>query len=167
MVRGWSRRGWAAAGVAAAGLAAGAGLVAYELSSPVFGLAQGPLAKDPACARIADRYPDRLGGVGRDPVTFEGLAVWGHGAVRLRCGLTPPAPTTDACVSVDGVDWVWRERAGDRTGDRRYLVTYGRSPAVEVSIADSVTRPDAVLLDLSHLVAPIRAAARCLASDGG
>ncbi|MFD3585705.1 DUF3515 family protein [Streptomyces sp. NPDC058683] len=166
-MRGWSRRGRAAAGVAAAGLAAGAGLVAYELSSPVFGLAQGPLAKDPACARIAGRYPDRLGGAGRDPVTFEGLAVWGRGTVELRCGLTPPAPTTDACVSVDGVDWVWREQAGDRTGDRTYLVTYGRSPAVEVSIADSVTRLDAVLLDLSHLVAPIGAGAGCLASDGG
>ncbi|MEV6761035.1 DUF3515 family protein [Streptomyces sp. NPDC051105] len=162
-MRGWSRRGRAAAGVAAAGVVVGAGLVAYELSSPVFGLAQGPLAKDPACARIADRYPDRLGGAARDPVTFEGLAVWGHGAVELRCGLTPPAPTTDACVSVDGVDWVWRERAGGR----RYLVTYGRNPAVEVSIADSVTRPDAVLLDLSHLVAPIRAGAKCLASDAG
>jgi hypothetical protein len=149
--------------VAAAGLVAGVGLVAYELDSPVFGLAQGPLAKDPACARIADGYPDRLGGAGRDPVTFEGLAVWGRGTVELRCGLRPPAPTTEPCVSVDGVDWVWREQAGDR----RYLVTYGRSPAVEVSIADSVTRLDAVLLDLSHLVAPIRAGAKCLAGEGG
>jgi hypothetical protein len=38
---------------------------------------------------------------------------------------------------------------------------------VEVSIADSVTRPDAVLLDLSHLVAPIRAGAKCLAGEAG
>ncbi|MFF4900052.1 DUF3515 family protein [Streptomyces sp. NPDC001068] len=160
---GWSRRGRAAAGVAAAGLAAAAALVAYELRSPVFGLAQGPLARDPACAGIADRYPGRLGGATRDPVTFEGLAVWGRGAVELRCGVTPPAPTTDACVSVDGVDWVWRERAGERG----HLVTYGRSPAVEVSIARSVSRPDAVLLDLSHLVAPLPAGAGCRSEGDG
>ncbi|MEU9382811.1 DUF3515 family protein [Streptomyces sp. NPDC048279] len=157
-MRGWSRRGRAAAGVTAAGLVAGAALVAYELNSPVFALAQGPLAKDPACARIAGRYPARLGEAARDPVTFEGLAVWGQGAVELRCGVTPPGPTTDACVSVDGVDWVWRERAGDR----EYLVTYGRSPAVEVSVATSVTRLDGVLLDLSHLVAPLAPNAECL-----
>jgi hypothetical protein len=161
-VRGLSRRGWAATGVAVAGLAVGAGLAAGELDSPVFGLAQGPLARDPACARLADRYPDRLGGAARDRVTFEGLAVWGHGEVELRCGLNPPAPTTDACVSVDGVDWVWRETADGR----KKLVTYGRSPAVEISVADSVTRLDAVLLDLSHLVAPIKNGAKCLESSG-
>ena len=164
-VRGWSRRGRAAVGVAVAGLLAGAGLVAGELDSPVFGLAQGPRAGDPACARLADRYPDRLGGADRDRVSFAGLAVWGHGEVELRCGVDPPGPTTDACVSVDGVDWVWRERAGD--GARKDLVTFGRSPAVEVSVANSVTALDTVLLDLSHLVRPIAADGKCLESTGG
>ncbi|MEU9447106.1 DUF3515 family protein [Streptomyces sp. NPDC048277] len=158
-----SRRGWAATGVSVAALVAGGGLVAGELDSPVFGLAQGPYAKDPACARLADRYPDRLDGDTRDLVSFQGLAVWGHGEVELRCGVTPPAPTTDACVSVDGVDWVWRETAAN---GRRTLVTYGRSPAVEVSVADSVSHLDAVLLDLSHLVAPIKKGAKCLESSG-
>lgn len=161
-VRGWSRRSRVAAGLAGVGLVVGGGLVAGELDSPVFGLAQGPFAPDPACARLADRYPGRLGGSTRDRVTFEGLAVWGHGAVELRCGVNPPAPTTQACVSVDGVDWVWRETAA---GGRKKLVTYGRSPAVEVSIAGSVSSPDAVLVDLSRLVAPIREGDKCLA-DG-
>ncbi|MFF5143883.1 DUF3515 family protein [Streptomyces sp. NPDC013157] len=152
-----------AVGLAVVGLGAGGGLVAGELDSPVFGLAQGPFAQDPACARLADRYPDRLGGTTRDRVTFEGLAVWGHGSVELRCGVNPPGPTTDACVSVDGVDWVWRETAG---GGRKKLVTYGRSPAVEVSVAGSVAGLDAVLVDVSHLVAPIREGDKCLASSG-
>ncbi|MEV7384795.1 DUF3515 family protein [Streptomyces sp. NPDC091215] len=160
---GLSRRRWAATAVAAAGLTAGAVLVAGELDSPVFGLAQGPLAGDPACARLADRYPDRLDGAARDRVTFEGLAVWGHGEVELRCGVARPGPTTDACVSVDGVDWVWRESATD---GREKLVTYGRSPAVEVSVTDSATRLDALLVDLSNLVAPIRKGAKCLESGG-
>ncbi|MFK0154874.1 DUF3515 family protein [Streptomyces sp. NPDC090499] len=151
-----------AVGMAVVGLVAGGALVAGELDSPVFGLAQGPFARDPACARLADRYPHRLGGVARDRVTFEGLAVWGHGAVELRCGVNPPGPTTDACVSVDGVDWVWRETAGD---GRKKLVTYGRSPAVEVSVAGSVAGLDGVLVDLSHLMAPLREGAKCLASS--
>ncbi|WP_052768412.1 DUF3515 family protein [Streptomyces humi] len=154
MTRPRTRWGWA---VGVAGLLAGAGLVAGELDSPVFGLAQGPLASDPACTRLAARYPDRLGGATRDRVTFAGLAVWGRGAVELRCGVHPPGPTTDACVRVDGVDWVWRERAGDR----EYLVTFGRSPAVEISVADSVPHLDAVLPDLSRLVSPIGPAGSC------
>ncbi|MFF7469215.1 DUF3515 family protein [Streptomyces sp. NPDC008092] len=150
-----------AGGVAVVGLGVGGGLVAGELDSPVFGLAQGPFAEDPGCGRLADRYPDRLGGATRDRVTFAGLAVWGHGTVELRCGVNPPGPTTDACVSVDGVDWVWREAAGN---GRKMLVTYGRSPAVEVSVAGSVAGLDAVLVDLSRLVAPIREGAGCLAA---
>ena len=163
-VRGWSRRGRVAVGVAVVGLVAGGGLVAGELDSPVFGLAQGPFAQDPACARLADRYPDRLGGTTRDRVTFEGLAVWGHGTVELRCGVNPPGPTTDACVSVDGVDWVWRETAGD---GRKKLVSYGRSPAVEFSVAGSAAGLVGVLGGVSHLGAPIREGGKCLASGGG
>ncbi|MFI5976788.1 DUF3515 family protein [Streptomyces sp. NPDC051452] len=148
-----ARRRRAAAGLAAGGLLVAGVLVARELSSPVFGLRQGPLAKDPGCARIAGHYPDRLDGDRLDPVTFEGLAVWGHGTVRLRCGLIPPAPTTDPCFAVDGVDWVLRE-AGSH-GGRKLLVTYGRRPAVEVSIADSAGHTDTVLSDLSRLVASL------------
>ncbi|PKW08420.1 Protein of unknown function [Streptomyces sp. 1222.5] len=157
-----TRRRRAAAGVAAGGLLLAGLLVARELSSPVFGLRQGPLAKDAACTRIADRYPDRLDGDRRDRVTFEGLAVWGHGAVRLRCGLTPPVPTKDPCFSVNGVDWVLRE-AASRDG-RKLVVTYGRRPAVELSIADSVRQPDAVLTEVSRLVAPVRQNDHCLRS---
>ncbi|GGN28741.1 DUF3515 family protein [Streptomyces fuscichromogenes] len=150
-----------AAALAVAGLLAGAGLVAGELDSPVFGLAQGPFAEDPGCGRLAGRYPDRLAGATRDRVTFAGLAVWGHGTVELRCGVNPPGPTTDACVSVDGVDWVWRGTAED---GRRKLVTYGRSPAVEISVSGPAAGVDTVLVDLSRLVAPIPEGARCLAA---
>ncbi|MFG2356747.1 DUF3515 domain-containing protein [Streptomyces sp. NPDC048521] len=155
-----ARRTRAAAGVAASGLVVAGALVVQELSSPVFGLRQGPQAKDPACARIAAHYPDRLDGHRRGRITFEGLAVWGHGAVRLRCGLTPPAETKDPCVAVNGVDWVLREAAS--RGGRKLLVTYGRRPAVEVSLADSVRQTDTVLMELSRLVAPVPRNERCL-----
>ena len=44
------------------------------------------------------------------------------------CGLPAPAPTTDSCVVVDGVDWVVRELT-DGTA-----VTFGREPAIEVLV---------------------------------
>ncbi|MER6028580.1 DUF3515 family protein [Streptomyces sp. NPDC001851] len=156
-----ARRRGAAAALAAGGLVLGGVLVARELASPVFGMRQGPLAKDPACARIAAHYPDRLDGDRRDPFTYEGLAAWGHGKVRLRCGLVPPAPAKDPCVAVNGVDWVLREAAA---GDGRdLLVTYGRRPAVEVTLSASVRRTDTVLMELSRLVAPVHQSDHCLA----
>ncbi|MET8804803.1 hypothetical protein [Streptomyces sp. NPDC004546] len=45
-----SRRRWAAAGVAAGGLALAGVLVAREPASPVYGMRQPSLAKDPVCA---------------------------------------------------------------------------------------------------------------------
>ncbi|MFF7357776.1 MULTISPECIES: DUF3515 family protein [Streptomyces] len=157
-----ARRRRAAAAVAAGGLALGGVLVARELASPVFGMRQGPLAKDPACARIAAHYPDRLDGDRRDPVSYEGLTAWGHGRVRLRCGLNPPAQTKDPCIAVNGVDWVLRETAARDGHD--VLVTYGRRPAVEITLADSVRQTDTVLMRLSRLVAPVRQTDHCLAA---
>ncbi|KUN08737.1 hypothetical protein AQI95_06915 [Streptomyces yokosukanensis] len=157
-----ARRRWAAAGVAAGGLAVAGVLVAQELASPVYGMRQGPLAKDPACTRIAAHYPDRLAGDRRDRVSYEGLAAWGHGSVRLRCGIVPPAARKNPCFAVNGVDWVLRE--DPRHDGRRLLVTYGRRPAVEVTLAASVRQTDTVLVRLSRLVAPVRQSVHCLES---
>jgi hypothetical protein len=55
------------------------------------------------------------------------VAAWGDPALIARCGLDSPAPTTDECVTVDGVDWVVR-----RLSDGTMATTYGRDPAVEV-----------------------------------
>ncbi|MEV6112482.1 hypothetical protein AB0L59_08115 [Streptomyces sp. NPDC052109] len=48
--------------------------------------------KDPACARIAVRCPDRLDGDRRDRVSYAGPAAWGHG----RCACGPLRPGTRA-----------------------------------------------------------------------
>ncbi|MEV6295698.1 DUF3515 family protein [Streptomyces sp. NPDC051896] len=137
--------------------------VPREPASPVYGMRQPTLAKDMVCARIAAHYPDRLDGDRRDRGSHEGLAAWGHGTVRLRCGLNPPAPTKDSWISVNGVDRVLR-RVAARDG-RSLLVTYGRRPAVEVTLAASVRQTDAVLMELSRLVAPVRQSDRCLDGD--
>ncbi len=63
----------------------------------------------------------------------------------LRCGVEPLGPTTDRCVSVDGVDWVI-----DESDAPNYLfTTYGRTPAVEVLIDNDVVSGTTAIADLS------------------
>ncbi|MET7476695.1 DUF3515 family protein [Streptomyces sp. NPDC005648] len=115
------------------------------------------------CARVVRGYADSLAGQRRDDNSQPGVGVWGGGTVTARCGVEPPAPTTDACVSVDGVDWVWRPaKSGE---DRRVLVTYGRDPAVEVAISDRVGATDDVLVEMSRAVRAIPRHARCIGDD--
>ncbi|MFI1564995.1 DUF3515 family protein [Streptomyces sp. NPDC020490] len=111
-----------AVALAGAGLAVGTVLTVLAVSA---GHPSGPgvpaRGDAPECARIAGDYPAvldgrRLSGTGRP-----GVAVWGDGAVTLRCGLRPPAATVDPCVDVDGVDWVW-DQSASRDG-RKVLVT--------------------------------------------
>lgn len=137
-------------------LAGAAALVGHEFRSPDFGVRAAPHADAPACGRLD--YPDRVGGRRRDEVSTAGVGVWGDGAVVLRCGLTPPEPTVDACIDVDGVDWVWRETDG---GDK-VLVTYGREPAVEVRISSDAGAVDAALVELSRAVRPIAQKGKCI-----
>jgi hypothetical protein len=54
-------------------------------------------------------------------------SAWGDPALIARCGLDPLGPTTDDCVTVDGVDWVVRPLS-----DGSVATTYGRDPAIEV-----------------------------------
>lgn len=145
---------------AAAGLVAGAALVVHEVNSPAFGLEAAPRGDAPECARVAKDSPDGVGGQRRADVTLPGVAVWGDGTVVLRCGLRPPAATVDPCLTIDEVDWVWRE-ARSRAGEK-VLITYGRDPAVELTVSDRVGAIDEVLVELSHAVEPIRQKNKCV-----
>lgn len=157
-----SRRMWCALGPAVAATALAGVLVARELASPTYGVARAPRADAPACARIAEGYPSRLDGHALTGTGLPGVAVWGDRSVVLRCGLEPPLPTTDLCVTVDGVDWVYRE-AASREG-HKVIITYGRDPAVEVSVSTRDTAVDSALVELSRLVRPIHQNDHCVGS---
>ncbi|KWT60129.1 hypothetical protein ADL21_20130 [Streptomyces albus subsp. albus] len=88
------------------------------------------------------------------------MAVWGDGAVVLRCGTTPPKQTTDPCVNVNGVDWVLREGASD--SGERVLITYGRDPAIEVTVAEASASAGDGLVDLGPAVEEIPQTAHCV-----
>ncbi|MEU8469520.1 DUF3515 family protein [Streptomyces sp. NPDC029006] len=111
------------------------------------------------CRRITGAAPESLGGFSRWDSDATGVAVWGDRRIVLRCGVTPPGPTEDLCVAVDGVDWVVDSRHSTQT--RKVVVTYGRVPATQV-VLEGGNKPDAALIDLSRLVAPIPQRSHCI-----
>lgn len=113
-----------------------------------------PHADAPACAQIVLALPIELSGLAKRGTDGQATAAWGEpDPVTLRCGVDPPPPTTDRCVTVtapDGtrVDWL-SIPAADGSGD--WIVTsYGRRPAVEVRVPRSVAteQPADLLIEL-------------------
>ncbi len=121
-----------------------------------------PQATDPACAEVLVRLPDALDGLARAQTTSQSSAAWGEGAdaVVLRCGVEPLGPTTDPCVSVGAVDWVTTAPDGDPPRTR--YTTYGRVPAVEVTLpGDQPSGVDLVLGEVGGAVEVLPADRTC------
>lgn len=123
----------------------------------------GPSATDPRCAEVMVLLPEALGERERREVTAQSTAAWAlpgepsDTAVTLTCGVEPPAPTTDPCTTIADVDWV----AGEHES-RIWYTTYGRTPAVRISIPqDRQNGTDLVLSAVSPSVAQFPAERRC------
>jgi hypothetical protein len=104
---------------------------------------------DPVCVKAGSAWPASVSGresIATDPA---GPAVhaWGDPAIVARCGVATPGPTTDDCVTVNGVDWV-----ATPLSDGTRFVTYGRDPAIEVLIPKSDV-PEGSLLPVFTAVA--------------
>lgn len=111
--------------------------------------------------------PDSVADLPRAATTSQSTAAWGSGdeLVVLRCGVTPPGPTTELCQSLtdaDGrtVDWIVED---DGSGVLRYT-TYGRAPAVDLTVPDDLLgdQPSGAALDLSPAVSTLSQTAECL-----
>lgn len=121
-----------------------------------------PDAKDAACADVVVRLPDTVAEQAKRETNAQGTGAWGSpAAVLLRCGVTPPGPTEDRCVSVDGVDWVIDESDPPRFR----FTTYGRTPAVEVVVDNDVVSGTTAITDLSRAVSAIPADGACTTVD--
>ena len=88
-------------------------------------------AANPLCAKAARHWPATVANQKSRTVSTDSPTVhaWGHPAIIARCGVTSPGPTTAACVTVDGIDWI-----GRKLSDGASYVTFGRSPAIEVLV---------------------------------
>jgi hypothetical protein len=145
-------------------VAAGAlAVAALAACSPVVDVTAAQDAANPACAPMMVALPDAIGDAGLRKTNSQATAAWGDPSqVILRCGVNAPGPTTDRCVSVNGVDWVIKE------GDTAWtLTTFGRIPATEILLTkDQETVSSAtVLADLSAAAAKIPATGNCVGQE--
>lgn len=125
-------------------------------------VAQAPYGQEPACARVVLTLPDELGGLPRLATSSQASTAWGtvEAPVVLRCGVEPPGPTTDRCVTVEtpggpSVDWLAVPADDDAGADAGTtdgtagpgradgatdwtFTTYGREPAIEVVVPAEV-----------------------------
>jgi len=153
-------RGVLVAGVAALAVVAGC--------APAAQVEPGPHASDPMCAEVLRTSPQELGGLEQRSTTSQSTRAWGDPPITLRCGVPPLGPTTEHCVTVDSqagppVDWVMRD---PQQGDLEVLTltTFGRAPAVEVTVPAGWDGgdPDAILSGLAPAVATIPQTRECL-----
>lgn len=142
------------------------GLVALVSGCGTVRVPPGPSAADPACARVIQSAPEELLGQSRRETSSQATVAWGSGdtTIVLRCGVTPPGPTTQACSRIGDpsgveIDWIVREADGVVT-----FTTFGRSPAVDVSVprAAAPDQPSAAVLEMSGPVSQIPATDHCV-----
>lgn len=132
----------------------------YLLAPPTYAVPPGPAADDPVCDKVMAAAPGAVLGRDRDRVDGPSAAAWGDASIILRCGVTPPPPTTNLCMNVDGVDWVLNKKR-EQQDTRAVLTTYGRVPAVEVTIDGAVGHYGGVLSSLNRVPAGIPQTRKC------
>ncbi|MBG6239934.1 hypothetical protein IWX78_002924 [Mycetocola sp. CAN_C7] len=125
-------------------------------------------ANNPACADVTVRLPEVVAEKEQRETDAQATGAWGNpAAVILHCGVAVPGPTTDPCISLNGVDWIADE--SEASEDRYRYTTYGRDPAVEVVInADAETggvSGTTALIDLTAAVQAIPATAACVGAE--
>ncbi|QAY62102.1 DUF3515 family protein [Xylanimonas allomyrinae] len=140
-------------------------VAATAACAPTIAVDAAPDAVNPACAPVMLALPDVLAGdLSKARTAAQATAAWGTGgaAVTLRCGVTPPGPSPD-CQQVEApggtVDWIIE--AGD-DGTWRFT-TFGRDPAVEVTVPPTVTADHSTsfIADLAQAVSHVAATATC------
>lgn len=115
------------------------------------------------CAEVSVRLPETVDNLSKRYTNAQATGAWGNPAsVLLRCGVETPGPTTDQCISLDGIDWV--EDESDAPTYR--YTTYGRTPALEV-IIDSSTGVSGLnaLMDLNEVVGYLPQTGQCVGAE--
>lgn len=140
---------------------AAAALLALSACAPSVTINEATDANNPACAPMMVALPDSLADAKRRSTSSQATAAWGDPAVvLLRCGVQVPGPTTDRCVTVNGVDWVIKEGETSWT-----FTTYGRNPATELILEENQVPSDTVLTQISAAAAKIPSTGGCIGID--
>nr|WP_241429300.1 DUF3515 domain-containing protein [Agrococcus sp. ARC_14] len=112
-------------------------------------------AADPGCAEVVVSLPEQIGDesltapLDRRDTTSQATAAWGDpSAITLRCGMPQPAPSTQRCIEVGGVDWL--EVAQEE--NVWTFLAYGRSPATEIAVDTNTVSAVTALESVSSAV---------------
>lgn len=118
-----------------------------------------PMAKDARCAEVSVRLPATSAALGRRDTNAQATGAWGTpAAILLWCGVAEPTPTTDPCVTVEGIDWIV-----DASDAPRYrFTTFGRRPAVSVVVDSGRVSGSSALSDLASAVSYTEKVGECL-----
>jgi hypothetical protein len=123
-------------------------------------LAAAPGGSSRECADVVDRAPQKVLDRGRTPAEAVGVAAWGDPPIVLQCGVElAEGPTSDPCLTIEGVDWLWDNPDDDEAPAT--FVTYGRSPGVRVTVPGDREEATGALVDLAGAVSPLPSAKRC------
>ncbi|WP_022872270.1 DUF3515 family protein [Nesterenkonia alba] len=122
-----------------------------------------PEAAHPDCAEVMLYLPEEIAGHSQRPTDSQATSVWGDPAeVVLRCGVEPPGPSPELCVSAGEIDWMTIELEDDDADtDIWQLVSYGREPAVEVVLDVAQTPSSTVMLELASAVGQVEQTREC------
>ncbi|GGA63819.1 hypothetical protein GCM10011490_13040 [Pseudoclavibacter endophyticus] len=121
-------------------------------------------ANAPECADVTVRLPETVDGLELRTTNAQATGAWGSPAtVLLHCGVATPEPTTDRCISLNGIDWV----EDDADAPTYVYTTYGRSPAAQVTIDASggTVSGTNVLMDLGGAIGYLPAVGGCVGPD--
>ena len=136
-------------------------VLALSACAPAVDVSPAKDAANPACAPMMVALPDTMGDAGLRKTNSQATAAWGDPSkVILRCGVNVPGPTTDRCVSVNGIDWVIKE--GDPVWT---LTTFGREPATEILMDPDQISSATVLAELSAAAGKIKATRNCVGQE--
>lgn len=119
-------------------------------------------ANNPGCASVSVLLPENVGGFDRVWTDAQATGAWGDPTIALRCGVEPPAPSALVCTTLGNVDWL----VLDQEDTRQRLVTYGRDPAIEVTILRGEEIDFAAIVDaISSRIQPGLAPATAACTD--
>ncbi len=133
-------------------------LLATAACAPVVDVDPAADAQNPSCAEVIVSLPPEVAEHSQRETNSQATSAWGDPSkVVLRCGVEVPGPTTDACVSVNEIDWVLSEGENAWTA-----TTYGRDPAVEVLFDPEKVASSTVLVQLGDPVSKIDQTRECI-----
>lgn len=143
-------------------LVCGLAVLPLAACSPAATVEPAPEAADPECASIMLALPEEIGEFQQRETTSQGTSAWGDPSrVVLRCGVEPPGPQPEHCVTAEGVDWL----AVEDEDNSWTLTSYGREPAVEVLLEVDEVASSTVMVSLASAVERVDQTRECTSVD--